>query len=125
MLDLKHAMTRHIFNASSLIDGVLVRGQQMSVSPSPVRIQLLAECIPDLDALRQLNAAQFGRSKSISDAIDECEHGLRQLAGLGNGQIVEDHRDGCGSCPVCGTAITTTRIFVSCCAVGALTCSCL
>ena len=53
-----------------------------------------------------VNAQRFDHSSHIAVAIDEFEHGLHTLAGLGGGQITEDHRDGSGACPVCDTAIT-------------------
>jgi hypothetical protein len=79
----------------------------MSVSPSPDRADLLGKCLPRLDELRELARAQFpSRVTFIAVAVDELEAGLRTLAGLGDGQIAEDRRDGLGDCPVCGTAIT-------------------
>lgn len=78
----------------------------MSVSPSADRLNLLAECLPLLEELRKLNAERFEQSAFIAGAIDEYESGLRTLAGLGDGRITEDRRDGTGDCPVCGTAIT-------------------
>jgi hypothetical protein len=107
MLDLNHPMSKHVFRASGLLDGLLMAGQRMSVSPSPVRAELLGKCLPRLDELRELARAQFpSQATYIAVAVDELEAGLRTLAGLGNGQIVEDRRDGSGNCPVCGTAIT-------------------
>jgi hypothetical protein len=105
MLDLNHPMSKHILHASALLDGLLVRGQQMSVSPSVVRRELLSKCLPLLEELRDLNATRFAKSAYIVAGIDEFESGLRTLAELAGGQITEDHRDGSGNCPVCGTAI--------------------
>ena len=107
MLDLNHPMTKHIFRASGLLDGLLMAGQRMSVSPSPDRAELLGKCLPRLDELRELARAEFpSRAAFIAVAIDEFETGLRTLAQLGGGQIAEDRRDGSGDCPVCGTAVT-------------------
>jgi hypothetical protein len=106
MLDLNHPMTPHIFRASGLEDGVLGRGQQMTVAPSAVRETLLAECLPLFAEMRELNQGHFGASSFIAQAIDDCESGIRQLAALGNGQITEDRRNGEGTCPYCGTTIT-------------------
>lgn len=114
MLDLNHPMTEHIFRASGLLDGILKRGQEMSVSPSHRRSELLSECILLLGKMIRLNAEQFEGSHFITVAIGECETGLRQLAELGNGQIVEDRRDGSGNCPVCGTAITSKWVLILC-----------
>jgi hypothetical protein len=107
MLNLDHPMTEHVFRASGLMDAVMVRGQRMSVSPSVVRAELLAECLPLFAEMRALARTQFGRrAPYITAAVDEYEAAIRTLAGLGSGQITEDRRDGFGNCPVCGTAIT-------------------
>ena len=107
MLRLDHPMTEHIFHASGILDGLLSAGQRMSVSPSPVRAELLGKCLPRLDELRDLARTRFDwRAAFLASAVDELEAGLRTLAGLGDGQITEDRRDGSGDCPVCGTAIT-------------------
>lgn len=110
MLDLSHPMTEHIFRASRLMDGVMVRGQRMSVSPSAVRDELLAECLPLFAEMRELARTRFGkRSSYILAAVDEYEAAIRELAGLGSGRITDDRRDGEGECPVCGTLITKFR----------------
>jgi hypothetical protein len=106
MLDLNHPMTAHIFRASGLIDGVMAAAQIMTVSPSVVRNDLLAKCLPRFVEMRELNREQFGDSTYIASAIDEYEAGIRKLAGLGDGQIVEDRRNGEGECPFCHTPIT-------------------
>ncbi len=106
MLDLNHPMTTHIFRASGLIEGVMVAAQTMTVAPSVVRDDLLAKCLPRFGEMRDLNREHFGNSTYIASAIDEYEAGIRQLAGLGDGQIVEDRRDGEGDCPFCRTTIT-------------------
>jgi hypothetical protein len=106
MLDLDHPMTEHIFRASMLIDGVMVRGQRMSVAPSAVREQLLAECLPLFAEMRKLNAEHFAMSAFIAQAIDEYEAGIRTLAGLAGGRIGKDVLDGAKRCPACGTRIT-------------------
>ncbi|WP_020470026.1 hypothetical protein [Zavarzinella formosa] len=107
MLDLNHPMSKHIFRASGLLDGLLMAGQRMSVSPSPDRAELLGKCLSRLDELRELALAQFpSRAVFIVAAVDELEAGLRALAGLGGGQIIEDRRNGSGDCSVCGTTIT-------------------
>lgn len=107
MLNLNHPMTQHIFRASGLLDGLLMAGQRMSVSPSSVRAELLLKCASRLDELRELARTHFSaRASFIVGVIDDFECGLRKLAELGGGQITEDHRDGTGNCPVCGTAIT-------------------
>ena len=106
MLNLDHPMTQHVFRASGLMDGVMVRGQRMSVSPSAVRAGLLAECLPLLAEMRELALTQFGkRAAFIAVAVDEYEATIRTLAGLNGGRIAENRRDGTGSCPVCGTAV--------------------
>src|SRR5687767_10549153 len=107
MLDLNHPMTEHIFRASGLIGKVKELGQQMSVSPSATRAELLAECLPLFAEMRELALSRFAESAGfILAAVDEYEAALRGLAGLNGGRITEDRRDGTGSCPVCGTAIT-------------------
>lgn len=107
MLDLSHPMTKHVFRTSGLLHGVMVRGQRMSVSPSAVRAELLAECLPLFAEMRELARTWFGkRTAYILEAVDEYETAIRALAGLGEGRIAEDRRDGEGECPVCGTPIT-------------------
>ena len=59
MLDLNHPMSKHIFRASGLLDGLLVRGQRMSVSPSAERLKLLAECLPLFD-VSGVELGEFG-----------------------------------------------------------------
>jgi hypothetical protein len=110
MLDLSHPMTDHVFRASGLMDGVMARGQRMSVSPSAVRAELLAECLPLFAEMRELARARFGKRVAfILATVDEYEAAIRVLAGLGGGQITEDRRDGEGGCPACGTPITKFR----------------
>ncbi|WP_020467924.1 hypothetical protein [Zavarzinella formosa] len=110
MLRLDHPMTPHIFRASGLMDGVMVRGQNMSVSPSAVRAELLAECLPLFTEMREVAWMWFADEVPfILAAVDEYEAAIRALAGLHGGQITEDRRDGKGACPVCGTPITYYR----------------
>jgi hypothetical protein len=104
-----------IFRASGLLDGVKVRGRRMSVSPSVVRAELLVECLALFDEMRALAGAQFSRQvEFITAAVDEYEAAIRTLAGLGNGRITEDRRDGTGLCPVCSTAIYARNGIVLC-----------
>jgi hypothetical protein len=63
---LDHPMTQYIFQASGLMDGVMVRGQKMSVSPSVVRTELLAECLPLFAEMRELARTQFSKPHSSS-----------------------------------------------------------
>lgn len=110
MLNLNHPLTRYVFRASALMDGVKSHGQTMSVSPSAVRAELLAECLPLFDEMRTLARAQFRKQAPfILAAIDEYEATIRALADLGEGRITEDRRDGEGGCPACGTPITKFR----------------
>jgi hypothetical protein len=107
MLGLDHPMTQHVFLASGLMDGVMIRGQRMSVSPSVVRAELLAECLPLFAEMRELAHAMFGkRAAFIATAVDEFEVAIRTLAGQGGGRITDDRHDGTGSCPLCDTVIT-------------------
>jgi hypothetical protein len=80
MLELSHPFSKHIFHASGLLGGVLKRGQQMSLAPSAIREELLAECLPLFNEMRELNAQHFGASGFIAQAIEECASGIRQLA---------------------------------------------
>jgi hypothetical protein len=106
MLDLSHPMADHIFHASGLMDGVMARGQVMTVSPSTVRAELLAACLPLFAEMRELARTQFlEQATFIGTAVDEYEAAIRELAGMGNGRIIEDRRDGKGNCPACGTPI--------------------
>jgi hypothetical protein len=107
MLDLSYPITQYRFQASGLMDGVMARGQRMSVSPSVVRAELLTECRPLFAAMRELARSQFSKQATfIIAAVDEYEAAILDLAALGGGCITVDRRDGTGSCPVCGTAIT-------------------
>lgn len=115
MLDLDDPMTPHVFRASNLMDGVMGRGQKMSVSPSAVRAELLAECLPLFAEMRELAGVRFGEwAPFILAAVDEYEAAIRALAGLGGGQITEDRRDGQGRCPACGTPITRFQPLPGC-----------
>lgn len=115
MLDLSHPMTKHVFRAAGLMGGVLVRGQKMSVSPSAVRADHLAECLPLFAEMRELARVRFGnRAAYILAAVDEYEAAVRSLAELGGGRISEDRRDGEGDCPACGTPITRFRPIPDC-----------
>ncbi len=106
VLDINHPMTTHVFRASHLVGGVTTLAYQMTVASSPIRRQLLQECLPIFDEVRALNQAHFGGSRFIARAIDEYETNVKLVASLGGGQIVEDRRDGEGDCPHCGTKIT-------------------
>jgi len=115
MLDLSHPMTKHIFQAAALMDGVMARGQRMSVSPSTVRGELLAECTPLFTEMRELASDKFGkRAEFILVAVDEYESAIRELAALGGGRITEDRRDGQGCCPACGTPIKNSPPLILC-----------
>jgi hypothetical protein len=110
MLNLSHPMSKQILRASGLMDGVMVRGQTMSVSPSCVRAELLAECLPLFAEMRELARAQFGRRAAyILVAVDQYEAAIRNLAGLCAGCIADDRRSGDDGCPACGTPITKFR----------------
>jgi hypothetical protein len=107
MLDLDDPMSEHIIRAAVLVDRVMVWGQEMSVSPSVVREELLAKCLPVFGEMRELGRVRFSeRAAKILPAVDGYEAAVRALAGLGGGRIEEDRRDGEGGCPACGAAIT-------------------
>lgn len=115
MLNLDHPMTQYVIHASRLMDGVMDRGQKMSVSPSSVRAELLAECLSLFAELRELARSRFPKQASyILAAVDEYEAAIRALAGAGGGQIAEDGRDGEGGCPACGNAMTKFRPLPDC-----------
>ena len=105
ILDPNHPQSIHVYDAAGLIDAVMGVGQQMSVSPSAMRREILTRCLPCFEEMRQLNRDQFGNSRYIADAIDEYESGIRGLAALGRGQITEDRQDGDGNCPYCSSKI--------------------
>lgn len=110
MLDLDDPTSRQIVQASRLMDGVMVRGQRMTVSPSSVRTRLLDECIPLFAEMRDLARSGFaGESGAILRAIDDYEAGIRAVASLGGGRIMEDRRDGKGNCQVCRSPIKHFR----------------
>lgn len=106
MLDLNHPMTDHVFRAFHLVGAVTTLAYQMTVASSSVRQRLFEECLPKFDAIRAHNTDHFQGDSFISQSIDDYEEGLRKLAALGEGQIVEDRSDGEGGCPYCGTKIT-------------------
>jgi len=115
MLNLSHPMSKHIFRASGLMDGVMVRGQRMSVSPSEIRTELLTECLPLFTEMRELALAHFDkRADYLVAAVNEYEAAIRALAGLEGGRITEDRRDGEGNCPYCGTLITKFQPIPEC-----------
>lgn len=110
MLRSNHPMTPHIIHASVLIEWVKLRVQKMSVSPSAVRCELLGECVPLFDEMRELARAEFAESAAfILAATDEYEAAVRELAAASDGLITEDRRAEAGPCPVCGTAIIPYR----------------
>ena len=108
MLDLSHPMTEHVFRASRLMDAVMVRGRKMSVSPSAIRAQLLAECLPLLDEMRDVARTRFAqRGAFILATVNEYEAAIRTLAELGGDRSSEDLD--C-ECPACRTPITRFRL---------------
>lgn len=110
MIDLSHPMAKHVMHASGLLDGVLVRGQKMSVSPSSARTELLTSCLSLFDEMRQLAVSRFtDRAGFILAAANEYESAARTLAMAGGGRIADDRRDGQGLCPVCDGGITRFR----------------
>lgn len=103
MLDLRHPLTQHIFRASGLIDRIMEFGQKMSVSPTPKRIELLHECRPLFDELRNLACQKFTSDQlSLLEAISEYESAITALASV---QTHEDRSSGVGECGVCGTPL--------------------
>jgi hypothetical protein len=58
MLDLSHPFSKHVFRAAGLVGDVLKRGQQMSLAPSAAREELLAQCLPLFNEMRELNVEQ-------------------------------------------------------------------
>jgi hypothetical protein len=105
MLDSSHSNAEYVYKAAALIDGVMRTAQQMTVSPSAVRVELLSRCLPMLQELRIVNSEYFGKERCIAEAIDEYEVGVREVAALGQGKITEDRRSGDGHCPYCGGRI--------------------
>ncbi len=106
MLDLDHPMTKHIFAASGMEDFLMVSAQRMTLLPSKERLLLLEECLKVLGKMRILNEDHFDASLFISNAINETQEALEQIAHLNGGNIQEDKTDGEGSCSVCDTPIT-------------------
>ncbi len=74
MLRLNDPMATHIIHASVLIEGVKVRVQKMSVSPSDVRCELLGEC-----HLRAGSGMSIS-SKVLAEFHGENREERRQLA---------------------------------------------
>lgn len=103
MLDLRHPLTKHIFRASGLIGRIMECGQKISVSPTPKRIELLHECRPLFDELRNLAFEKFPSNKlSLLEAISEYESAITALASI---QTNEDRGSGVGECGVCRTPL--------------------
>jgi hypothetical protein len=106
MLDHDHPQTPYIFQASGLIDGVMLCAQRMTVSPSAVRAELLAECLPLFEEMRELALAQFAdRAAFILEAVAQYEVGVRAVAALGGGHVTKEACDDAKDCPVCGAAL--------------------
>ena len=105
MLDLNHPQSEHIFTASGLEDGVLVRAKSMTLSPSSRRLELLAECEPLLADLHTLNRDHFGASDFIATTIDDLRRRLHELATLRDGCITEDRSNGEGECAACSSKL--------------------
>ncbi len=105
MLDLDHPMTDHIFAASRAEDRLSVLCKLMTLASAQERQRLFAECQEPLNSLRRLNAARFGASDFIADAVTELEDWLGSLAALET-----TPREGTAyaivSCPVCGGLLT-------------------
>jgi hypothetical protein len=95
-----------MYDASALLDAIMMVGREMTLAPSAVRLDLLARHVVLFERMRALNRAHFGQSELIAKAIDEYEAGIRRVAALGDGKIMQDRRDGEGDCPYCGTKIT-------------------
>jgi hypothetical protein len=104
LLNVNHPLFEIKMEAAGLLDQLLAKSQKMTVSSSNVRLELLDQCAPLFERLRELNVQHFGRSAFIILAIDEYELGLRELANLGDGQIAEN-RYGESKCPYCGNEI--------------------
>ena len=106
MLNLDHPQSKHIFAASGLEDAILERAKKMTLVPSVRRRELQVECQQMLSKMRALNSEHFKDSPFISDAIDELDRCLVQLAELRGGSIVEDMTAGEGCCATCGAQLT-------------------
>ena len=94
------------------MDAVKVRGQEMTVAPSFVRVQLLEECKPFFSKMRELAKNHFPKKlSSIEEAIGEYEYALAELTEKCDGQITVDMRSGEGNCAACGTPITVIPLM--------------
>lgn len=105
MLDLDHPMTPHIFAAARAEDFLLNRSKHMTIASSEERQRLFKGCQEALQRLRQLNDEHFSASAFISDALQELESSLNELA-----MLQTDPPRGSAyaiiSCPACRTPLT-------------------
>lgn len=103
MLNMAHPLARHIMRASGLIDRIMGCWQKMSVSPTKKRIDLLHECLPLFDELRNLASQEFASDKlRLFAAISEYKSAIADLASV---QTDSDRSCGVGECGVCGTPL--------------------
>ncbi len=108
MLNMQDPRSQHIIHATVLLDGLLRFGQEMSVAPSAVRIELLEKCKASLQELRTLFDGHFSTRTLIPLQIESLESGLASLAALGTSK---DRRNGEGFCPVCSTRIKKINAY--------------
>lgn len=101
MLDFSHPMAVHVLRASTLMEGLLTRAQEMSVSSRAARSRLLPECLRLIHEMKDLARSHFGgRVSFILATLDEYEARVRDLEAIGDGE---------GNCPHCGTPFARCR----------------
>jgi len=113
MLDLDNPMTRHRFSAAAIDDVILERAKLMTMASTEERHILLQDCQIRLERMRQLNAEHFKASPFVSAAIDELETAIRTLASVDVCVSSATQAQALGMCPVCGTALTRIKTYVS------------
>ena len=106
--DPQYANTRKV---AGIVDVIMGTAHDMTLAPSSVRREMLADLEPFFQELRELNREKFNDYEFTRTAIEEFEAGVRKLAALGDGRITEDRRDGEGDCPYCGVKITKIRLL--------------
>jgi hypothetical protein len=106
--DLDDPMSKAILAAARHDDAILHIAKRMTLVPTEARAKLLERCQEHLSALRTLNDEHFRASTFIASSIDALERGLASIAVL---KSLEDHSDGSGNCPVCGTRITHLKDY--------------
>lgn len=96
-----HSENHPMSRAINALDGILIRSQEISLSPSDSRLRLRIECKSLFEELRAVatdHISMAGQSV-ILPCLDLYESEVSRLANI-NG-LTKDQRDGIGNCQVC------------------------